>query len=116
VDFALWSDSSTLDNAFALSVYAYQDADRGYKKLGEARATHVFASLGNGSVPGVRFVFAGGLEAPVAEGHGPLPVVLQVTQLSGVTLSMGANLVSNPRTPQCPVEAAGSIPMQIYVQ
>jgi hypothetical protein len=120
VDFELWSDSSTLANAFALTAYAYSEAKNTYTRLGATTSANIFSNLGNGSVPTARFIFGGGgLLVPVPAGEGPLPVVLQITQLSGTTLSMGANLIANAGTDQCPIsarEAASSIPIQIYTE
>lgn len=119
VDFELWSDSATLANAFALTVYSYSESNHTYSTLGETIATYIFPWLGNGAVPTVRFIFeGGGVLVPVPEGQGPLPVVLQITQLSGLTLTMGANLISNAGTLECPISAseAASIPIQIFAE
>jgi hypothetical protein len=120
VDFEVWSNSATLANELALSLYAYSEANDSYTKLGETTAANIFPWLGNGGVPTVRFIFdGGGVLIPVADGQGPLPVVLQLTQRSGITFSMGSNAILNPGTVACPIsssEAYTSIPIHIYAQ
>jgi hypothetical protein len=120
VDFQLWSDSTTLANEFALTLYAYSESSGAYTKLGEATAANVFPVLGSGSVATARFVFdEGGVLVPVAAGEPSLPVVLQLTQRSGITLSVGSNAIRNAGTVECPIsptDAYSSIPIQIYTE
>lgn len=55
-----------------------------------------------------------GLTVSVPGGGNTVPVVLQITQRSGMTLSMGANLLANSGTAECPAKDRVAIPLQIY--
>jgi alpha-tubulin suppressor-like RCC1 family protein len=120
VDFEVWSDSTTLANEFALTLYSYSEASNTYTRLGETTAANIFPWTGNARVPTARFIFGGGgVPIPVPVGQAALPVVLQITQRSGITFSIGSNAIRNAGTVGCPIsgrEAYTSIPIQIYTE
>lgn len=113
VDFFVTSDSATLANQLELTVYSVTGAAGVYHRLGAAQAANAFSTLGCCDLPPVRFVFDGGVVIP---DHSP--VVLQITQRAGVTLTIGSHPIANAGTPQCPVDPQEkwSIPLQIFAQ
>jgi hypothetical protein len=120
VELKLHSDSTTFANEFALALYSWSPAANSYTKLGETTASHIFPDFAGGYVSSARFVFDGpGVLVTVPAGQAVQPVVLQVTQRSGITFNMWANAIGNAGTPECPIDAGKaytSIPIQIYTE